>query len=97
MDILVTYDIANTETKAGSKRLRRVAEVCERYGTRVQWSVFECRLSVTRVASMVGELLDEIDIKEDSVVVYRFPGDIEQWCERFGRPPKHGSGQPWIT
>ncbi len=34
MDILVTYDV-NTETAAGKKRLRKVAERCLAYGRRV--------------------------------------------------------------
>ena len=44
MIVLITYDV-NTETPEGRKRLRRVAKVCLNYGTRVQMSVFECRLS----------------------------------------------------
>ena len=42
MDVLVTYDIAETDTRKGATRLRRVAQVCEKYGERVQFSVFEC-------------------------------------------------------
>ena len=47
MDILVTYDIADTEG-GGASRLKRIAEVCGKYGQRVQLSVFECRLSPAR-------------------------------------------------
>jgi CRISPR-associated protein Cas2 len=39
--VLVTYDV-NTESAAGRKRFRRVAKICENYGQRVQYSVFEC-------------------------------------------------------
>ena len=42
MLILVTYDIANTETNAGKRRLRHMAKICLDYGERVQYSVFEC-------------------------------------------------------
>jgi hypothetical protein len=45
MLVLVCYDV-NTETKAGRRRLRRVARVCESTGQRVQKSVFECQLDV---------------------------------------------------
>lgn len=41
MLVVVCYDV-NTETKAGRRRLRRVARVCEGTGQRVQKSVFEC-------------------------------------------------------
>lgn len=40
MLVVITYDV-NTMTVAGEKRLRRVAKLCERYGVRVQNSVFE--------------------------------------------------------
>lgn len=35
---LIAYDIAEP------KRVRRIAEICEDYGTRVQYSLFECWL-----------------------------------------------------
>ena len=95
MDILVTYDIADTET-TGAARLRRVAQVCERYGQRVQHSVFECRLSPTRLARMVGELQDAMDRRRDSVLIYRFSGPIEDSRQRFGRETQHELGQPWV-
>ena len=40
MMLVITYDV-NTETPNGTKRLRAVAKLCERYGMRVQNSVFE--------------------------------------------------------
>ena len=48
--MLVSYDIAGTESREGAARLRRVAKICEQYGERVQHSVFECRLSPERFA-----------------------------------------------
>ncbi len=95
MDILITYDIANTD-EAGSVRLRRVAEVCEKYGQRVQFSVFECRLSATRLARMIGEVEDVIDRRRDSVIVYRFLGKIEDAALRLGRSQGRRLGQPWV-
>ena len=96
MDVLVTYDIADTE-KAGALRLRRVAQVCERYGCRIQKSVFECRLSPTRLARMIGEIQDVINDRRDSVIVYRFAGSLDDAREHLGRPPEHEIGDPWIV
>lgn len=96
MDVLVTYDIADTEGK-GASRLRRVAQVCEKYGQRVQMSVFECRLSPARLARMLGEVQDEIDASQDSVIVYRFAGPIEEARSRFGRAQHRETGEPWIV
>ena len=95
MDVLVTYDIANTET-TGASRLRRIADVCEKYGQRAQFSVFECRLSRTRLARMVGEIRDTIDHDVDSVHIYRFPGGMEQATLRLGRDDSHTVGKPWL-
>ena len=95
MDVLVTYDIADTET-TGTSRLRRIADVCEKYGQRVQFSVFECRLSKARLARLVGEVEDIIDRERDSVLVYRFPGGIEAATLRLGRCQDHALGKPWV-
>ena len=95
MDVLVTYDIADTGG-VGASRLRRIAEVCEKYGQRVQLSVFECRLSPARMARMIGEIQDVIDSRRDSVIVYRFPGRMNDYRLRFGRSQPHELGQPWV-
>ena len=95
MDVLITYDIADTDGPGG-RRLRRIAQICEKYGQRVQLSVFECRLSPTRLTRMIGELQDEIDQRKDSVKVYRFPGRIEDFKQSFGRSEEHRLGQTWL-
>ena len=96
MDVLVTYDIADTET-TGAARLRRIADACGKYGQRVQFSVFECRLSAARLARLIGEVEDIIDIRRDSVIVYRFAGRIEDATLRIGRGHSHQLGQPWVV
>ena len=95
MDCLVTYDIADTRGD-GAARLRRVAEICEKYGERVQFSVFECRQSPARLARMIGEIQDAMDTKLDSLIVYRFSGGIDDARLRFGRIRPHQLGDPWI-
>ena len=95
MDVLVAYDIADTES-TGATRLRRVAQICEKYGQRVQHSVFECRLSPTRLARMEGELQDALDNRRDSVLIYQFAGSIEDSRHRIGRDPQHELGRPWV-
>lgn len=95
MDFLVTYDIADTEN-SGASRLRRIAEVCEKYGQRVQFSVFECRLSPTRFTRMIAEVEDTIDDQKDSVIIYRFPGSIDDSKTQFGLIQPRGLGDPWM-
>ena len=96
MDVLVTYDVADTDT-SGAPRLRRIADLCERYGRRVQYSVFECRLSKVKLTQFIGELEDIIDHERDSVLVYRFPGGIGASTLRLGRNQEHALGKPWIV
>lgn len=62
---LVAYDITD------DKRLRRVAQTCEDYGVRVQYSVFECHLDEDEFTTFWLTLLDHIDEDEDRLVAYK--------------------------
>jgi CRISPR-associated protein Cas2 len=62
---LVAYDISEP------KRLTKVAHVCEDYGVRVQYSIFECRLQEAEFTEFWLRLLEEIDEEEDRVVAYK--------------------------
>jgi len=69
MFILVAYDVSTVQT-AGRRRLRRVAQACEDYGTRVQKSVFECQVGQKQWARLRDRLLREIKMGEDSLRFY---------------------------
>ena len=72
MLVIVCYDV-NTETKAGRRRLRRVAKVCESTGQRVQKSVFECQVNLLQFETLERSLLAEIELTEDNLRLYRLP------------------------
>ena len=72
MLVLVCYDVS-TETKAGQRRLRRVAKVCEGIGQRVQKSIFECQLDNAKFEALERQLLAEIDPTQDCLRLYRIP------------------------
>lgn len=95
MDILVTYDI-DTTTPAGERRLLRVARVCEGFGVRAQYSVFECRLGPVGLARLIAQLEDEIEPERDSVNLYRFAGTISDTKVSLGITKSHELGKPWI-
>jgi CRISPR-associated protein Cas2 len=59
---LVSYDIAN------AKRLRRVAKCMESFGTRLQFSVFECPLDDLRLAQAKAALAEIINNDHDQVL-----------------------------
>ena len=83
MMILVTYDVS-TETKAGRRRLRRVAKACESYGQRVQKSVFECQVNEMQLDELKTRLLDEYSETEDSLRFYRIIEPVEKNREEYG-------------
>ena len=70
MLVIVCYDV-NTEDRAGRRRLRRVAKVCESTGQRVQKSVFECQVDLAQMEELERRLLDEIDVNTDCLRLYR--------------------------
>lgn len=83
MLIIVTYDVS-TETKAGRRRLRRVAKVCESTGQRVQKSVFECQVNMMQYEELERRLLAEIDENEDNLRLYRLTEPAEIHVKQFG-------------
>jgi len=83
MLIIVAYDVS-TETKEGSRRLRRVAKVCESIGQRVQNSVFECRVNQMQYEELERNLLAEINEKEDNLRLYRLTEPIELHIKEHG-------------
>ncbi|HBA67663.1 MAG TPA: CRISPR-associated endonuclease Cas2 [Methylococcaceae bacterium] len=83
MLILITYDVS-TETSKGRRRLRRVAKTCLNYGQRVQKSVFECQVSTMEMARLKDQLLDIIDLDEDSLRIYRIIEPLDKNREEFG-------------
>ena len=62
---VVAYDVADPA------RLRNVARVCEDYGMRVQYSVFECRLEADRFDLFWNELSTILDPVADRLVAYK--------------------------
>lgn len=93
--MLVAYDVA-TPDRSGERRLARVAAVCERYGSRVQFSVFECRLGEAALQRLINELADEIDHQVDSIRIYRFAGRLTDSLSTLGRGAPRNPGDPWI-
>lgn len=83
MLIIVTYDVS-TETRAGRKRLRRVAKLCESIGQRVQKSVFECRINLMQYEELERSLLSEIDEQEDNLRLYRLTEPVELHVKEYG-------------
>jgi len=81
--VLVTYDVM-TSSSGGTKRLRKVAKICQNHGQRVQNSVFECVVDATQFASLKIKLQSVIDEELDSLRFYRLGNNYENKVEHIG-------------
>ncbi len=95
MEILVTYDV-NTETAAGKRRLRRVAKVCEKFGQRVQLSVFECVVAAAELAQLTHALAGEIDAELDTLRIYRLQEPRSRHVTVLGRALAFDQREPLV-
>ena len=95
MMMVVTYDV-NTASTGGEKRLRKVARICEKYGIRVQNSVFEIMLDANQLVVLKDSLEKVIDLENDSVRFYRMGNTWEQKVETMGKTPLIQTGKALI-
>ncbi|PPC90167.1 MAG: CRISPR-associated endonuclease Cas2 [Methylobacter sp.] len=65
---VVCFDITD------ARRLRKVAECLQNFGTRVQCSVFECHLDATELGSLKQMLAELIDPSCDNLRYYPLCG-----------------------
>ncbi len=81
---LVAYDVCDP------KRLRQVAKICEDYGVRVEYSVFECDLKEVVFRDFWRQLLLAIDTEEDVLLAYRICGACVSKIESAGMAVRPG-------
>jgi CRISPR-associated protein Cas2 len=67
MFYLVSYDI-----KDDSRRLKTM-KVLKNYGTRVQYSVFECILANDRLKKLKSDISKVVNCEMDSIRIYSIP------------------------
>lgn len=83
MELLVTYDV-NTTTPEGRRRLRKVAQLCEGYGLRVQKSVFEVVCNDTDLLRLTDSIRRVIDSENDNIRIYRMQQGAFQNARTLG-------------
>ncbi len=83
MLVLVSYDVS-FEDQSGKKRLRRIAKVCENFGQRVQYSVFECVVDPAQWTKFKNLLLKEYDEEKDSLRFYFLGKNWQRRVEHHG-------------
>ena len=61
---VIAYDVSD------DKRRAKVVKILERYGARVNFSVFECMLTPIQLQTVKSSILSLLDVRSDSVVYY---------------------------
>ncbi len=95
MMVLVTYDV-NTVSEGGSRRLRRVAKICQNYGQRVQNSVFECLVDPAQWTNLRYRLMEIFDPEKDSLRFYFLGANWKNRVEHQGAKASYDPEGPLV-
>ena len=95
MFVLVSYDVS-TEEKEGQRRLRRISKICQNYGQRVQYSVFECIVDPAQWTSLRSMLVDVMDAEKDSLRFYFLGSNWRHRVEHVGAKPSLDQEGPLV-
>lgn len=96
MEILVAYDVS-TQTRAGRRRLRKVATICLGFGQRVQQSVFECQVTAAQLEELEDRLVRTMDLAQDSIRIYRLAEPRQRYLKIHGATPEFDLREPLIV
>ncbi len=86
MFVLVSYDV-DTRDVEGRKRLRHIARICQNWGQRVQFSVFECLVDPAEWAALRDRLVSTMDKEKDSLRFYFLGANWKHRVEHVGAKP----------
>ena len=95
MFVLVSYDV-NTQDAEGRKRLRNIAKICQNWGQRVQYSVFECIVDPAQWAGLRNRLVGTIDPEKDSLRFYYLGANWKRRVEHVGAKPSLDQEGPLV-
>ena len=83
MMLLVTYDVSFKNT-TGPKRLRKMSKLCQVFGQRVQYSVFEIEVDMAQWTQLKNQLIHVMDQEEDSLRIYYLGNNWQRKVEHIG-------------
>lgn len=85
MMYLISYDVADNKTR------KKIADILLDYGSRVQYSVFECDISNKQYKEMYRKLVSEVEDKEEvSIRCYFLDKTSMDRLEIIGSPTYQG-------
>ena len=79
MFVVVSYDVTS------DRRRNRISRTLLDYGTRVQYSVFECNLTANQLSELEQRLLKVYDEAEDTIRIYRLCEGCFKQVEAYGK------------
>lgn len=90
MLVVVVYDIPD------DKRRLRLSQFLEGHGRRVQYSVFECFLSLEKMKWLQVQVRKKIKLEEDNVRFYWIPADALPKTLTLGSDPPEPPPKAYI-
>lgn len=75
---IVSYDIVD------NKKRTKLAKKLLNFGSRVQYSVFECNLTQKQLTEMIKQILPFVDLETDSLRIYRLCDTCRKDIQTFG-------------
>ena len=95
MFVLVSYDV-NTQDAEGRRRLRTIAKICQNWGQRVQYSVFECLVDPAEWTGLRNRLVNTMDQEKDSLRFYFLGANWKRRVEHVGAKPSLDQEGPLV-
>ncbi|WP_335323057.1 CRISPR-associated endonuclease Cas2 [Spirochaeta thermophila] len=92
--VVVSYDVGQDE--GGQKRLRKMAKLCEGFGQRVQYSVFECLVDPAQWVNLKAHISSIINPEYDSVRFYFLGANWKRRVESLGKQRSFEPDEPMI-
>ncbi len=79
MIYFISYDISD------QKRLQKVAKILENFGIRIQFSFFECEMQREQLDDLKHRVLEIMNKKEDSFLIYPLCEDCTAKAKSLGK------------
>ena len=90
MQLVVAYDIT------ANKRRTKIAKILEDYGSRVNFSVFECDIGKTQYEEMKKRIWKVVNPRRDCIIFYCLCGSCRQRREAIGTLPEKDEVAPLV-
>ena len=88
--VIIAYDVTD------DRRRYRLCKALERYGERIQYSVFELSIALKDLYNLVDDLTALMDNKGDRLLVIRMCAGCQSAVGRYGRTGEYSPEETLI-